>query len=129
MFGMGFTEILIILVIAILFLGPEKLPTAMVDIAKFFRQMKNTVGNMKETLEEEMHVSDIKQEALSYKKQLLDAQDELEKVTSVPDVNSTLANISDDIIDTIEKPTEVKEVKEETVTFKKKKKKEENIDV
>ena len=35
MFGMGFTEILIIMVIAILFLGPDKLPGAMVDIAKF----------------------------------------------------------------------------------------------
>ena len=128
MFGMGFTEILIILVIAILFLGPDKLPTAMVDIAKFFRQMKTTVGTMKESLEDEMNVSEIKQEALSYKKQLLDAQEEIEKVTNIPDVGSTLSNISDDILDTID---EVAEVKEETVTFKKKKKKtqEENIDV
>ena len=41
MFGFGFTEILIIVVIAILFLGPDKLPSAMVDVAKFFRSVKN----------------------------------------------------------------------------------------
>jgi len=35
MFGMGFTEILFIAVIAIIFLGPDKLPEAMVQIANF----------------------------------------------------------------------------------------------
>lgn len=127
MFGMGFTEIVIILVIAILFLGPDKLPSAMVDIAKFFRQMKKTVGTMKDTLEEEMNVSEIKQEALAYKKQLLDAQDEIEKVTQIPDIGAKLTDLSDDIIGDIEAP---EPVKEEEVTFKKKKKKkdEDNIE-
>ena len=131
MFGMGFTEIVIILVIAILFLGPDKLPSAMVDIAKFFRQMKKTVGTMKDSLEEEMNVSEIKQEALAYKKQLLDVQDEVEKATSIPDVGAKLTDLTDDLIGDIE---ETPEVKEEKVTFKKKKKKkddikEENVDV
>lgn len=129
MFGMGFTEIIIILVIAILFLGPDKLPTAMVDIAKFFRQMKKTVGTMKESLEEEMNVSEIKQEALAYKKQLLDAQEKVKKVTTVPDVGAQLTNLTDDIIGDIE---ETPVIKEEEVTFKKKKKKtqeDDSIDV
>lgn len=119
MFGMGFTEILIIAIIAILFLGPDKLPGAMVDIAKFFRQMKKTVGTVKDSLEEEMNVSEIKQEALAYKKQLLDAQDEIEKVTQLPDVGAKLTDLSDDIIG----DTEDTSPKEEEVTFKKKKKK------
>ena len=125
MFGMGFTEILIIAVIAILFLGPDKLPSAMVDIAKFFRQMKKTVGTMKDTLEEEMNVSEIKQEALAYKKELLDAQNKLDEVTSLPDIGAKLTDLSDDIIGDIE-DTEPK--KEEEVTFKKKKKKIEKED-
>ncbi|WP_455756770.1 Sec-independent protein translocase protein TatB [Sulfurimonas sp.] len=133
MFGMGFTEILIIFVIAILFLGPDKLPSAMVDIAKFFRQIKKTVGTLKDTLEEEMNVSEIKEEALAYKKELLDAKGSLDKVT---DVGATLTNIGDDLIGDIEAEPKTKKapVKEEKVTFKKKKKKtnenkEENIDV
>ncbi len=38
MFGMGIGEILLIAIVAVLFLGPDKLPSTMVDIAKFFRQ-------------------------------------------------------------------------------------------
>ena len=127
MFGMGFTEILIITVIAILFLGPDKLPSAMVDIAKFFRQVKKTMGTVKASIEDEMNVSEIKQEALAYKKELLDAQDKLEKVTNISDVGAKLTNLGDDLIGDIESPApEAPKVKEEKVTFKKKK---ENIDV
>lgn len=131
MFGMGFTEILIIAVIAILFLGPDKLPGAMVDIAKFFRQVKNTVGSVKDSLEEEMNVSEIKKEALAYKKELLDAQDKIQKVTDTSKIGDNLTNLADDIIGDTQESVEIKETpKEEKVTFKKKKKiKEENIDV
>jgi len=135
MFGMGFTEILIIAVIAILFLGPDKLPSAMVDIAKFFRQAKKTIGDVKDSLEQEMNVSEIKEEALAYKKELLDAQEKIAKVTDTSQIGANLTSLADDMIGDIEvEPEEEKpQVKEEKVTFKKKKKnnakKEENIDV
>ncbi len=135
MFGMGFTEILIIAVIAILFLGPDKLPKAMVDIAKFFRQAKKTIGNVKDSLEQEMNVSEIKEEALAYKKELLDAQEKIAKATDTSQIGANLTSLADDMIGDIEvEPEEEKpQVKEEKVTFKKKKKnnakKEENIDV
>ena len=134
MFGMGFTEILIIAVIAILFLGPDKLPGAMVDIAKFFRTVKNTVGSVKDSLEEEMNVSEIKKEALAYKKELLDAQNTLTKVTDVKGtIGASLSDITDNILnDDDEVQTKKASKSPEEVTFKKKKKeknKEENIDV
>ncbi|MDB2562990.1 Sec-independent protein translocase TatB, partial [Sulfurimonas sp.] len=100
---------------------PDKLPGAMVDIAKFFRQMKKTVGSMKETLEEEINVSEIKQEALAYKKELLDAQDKLEEATDTSSITNKLTDLSDDIIGDIEDDSP----KEKEVTFKKKKKKKE----
>jgi sec-independent protein translocase protein TatB len=121
MFGMGFSEILIIAVIAILFLGPDKLPSTMVEIAKFFRSVKNTVGSVKESIEEEMHVADIKQEALAYKNELLNASTSLNNATNIDNL------LSDDA------PQEPKALKKEEpqknqeVTFKKKKKK--SIDV
>jgi len=135
MFGMGFTEILIIAVIAILFLGPDKLPGAMVDIAKFFRTVKNTVGSVKDSLEEEMNVSEIKKEALAYKKELLDAQDSLTKVTDIKGtIGASLSDITDDILNDDDDEVQTKKASKspEEVTFKKKKKeknKEENIDV
>ena len=70
MFGMGFTEILFIAVIAIIFLGPDKLPEAMVQIAKFFNSFKKTVSEAKSTFEQEIHINELKEEALSYKRTL-----------------------------------------------------------
>jgi len=145
MFGMGFTEILIIAVIAVLFLGPDKLPSAMIDIAKFFRQMKKTVGSVKDTLEEEMNISEIKQEALAYKKELLDTSDQVKKAVDVKaQVGSHLSDLGEDLLDDDldadfddepqekkQKKKEPKKPKEEKVTFKKKEKttKEDSIDV
>ena len=134
MFGMGFTEILIIAVIAILFLGPDKLPSAMVDIAKFFRQVKKTVGSVKDTLEEEMNVSEIKEEALAYKKELLAASEQVKSATDIKStVSSHLSDLGEDLLgDELEdeKPKAPKAPpKSEEVTFKKKSKKKDDIDV
>ncbi len=78
MFGIGFTELLLIAVIAILFLGPDKLPEAMVQIAKLFKSVKKTVNEAKSSLEEEMRIADLKEEAMSYKRQLDSATEELQ---------------------------------------------------
>jgi len=126
MFGMGFTEILFIAVIAILFMGPDKLPGAMVEIAKFFRTVKKTVGEVKDTLEEEMNVSEIKQEALAYKKELLDAGESLNKVTDVKGtIASGLSDLNADILgdDDMEDETPKAASKPDKVTFEKKPKK------
>jgi len=119
MFGMGFTEILIIAVIAILFIGPDKLPGAMVDIAKFFRNAKNAIGSVKDTLEEEMHVSDIKKEALQYKAQLEDASAQLHKVS---DIKGTVSSEIDSILNDEDDVPKATPYAEEKITFKKKKK-------
>ncbi len=121
MFGMGFSEILIIAVIAILFLGPDKLPSAMVEIAKFFRNAKRTISDVKDTLEHEMHVSEIKEEALAYKKELLNTKESIKKSTDISHIGASLTNLNDDILGD---DLAVEEKKEQTqkVTFEKKKK-------
>ncbi len=136
MFGMGFTEILLIAVIAIIFIGPDKLPKMMVDIAKMFRNVKNTIGTVKENLEEEINITDIQREALAYKEELLKATEDVSKVTQIPnDISSGLTSLNNDIMNIDDTPQTSKEP--ETVTFKKKPKKkkekkkvtEENTDV
>ncbi len=114
MFGMGFTEIMIIAVIAILFLGPDKLPGAMVDIAKFFRSAKNTIGSLKDTLEEEMHVKDIKEEALAYKKELLDTSEKIKNSTDIEHIGANLTSLDDDLLedDEVDKDTTSQEEKQ-----------------
>ncbi len=121
MFGLGFTEIMVIAIIAILFLGPDKLPSAMVDIAKFFKNAKETIGNVKDSLEQEINVSEIKEEALAYKKELLDAQEKISRVTDMDSLNSNISDYADDMISDKPKEDDAKPApKQETVTFAKK---------
>jgi sec-independent protein translocase protein TatB len=135
MFGMGFTEILLIAVIAILFLGPDKLPSTMVEIAKFFKSVKGTINSVKSSLEEEMEATGIKQEALAYKEELLKTKAELAKVSDVKSsLNDEINSILNDEPQQKEdnntaavqpKATEPKKapIEPQEVTFKKKKKK------
>ena len=83
MFGIGFTELLLISIVAILFLGPDKLPQAFMEVAKFIKGVKKTVGDAKSSLEEELNIAELKEEALSYKKQLDDATDELKNFKNI----------------------------------------------
>jgi len=136
MFGIGFTELVLISIIAILFLGPDKLPGALVEMGKFIKSVKKTIGEAKSSLEEEMKISDLKEEALSYKKQLTDATDELKGFK-----NLSLDDDFDDVtyddepkvksntkkaVKKDEAPSETTQIepKNETVTLKKKPKKE-----
>lgn len=66
MFGnIGFPELLIILVIALLVFGPKKLPEVGRSIGKALREFRKTSDEIKEKIEEEIHAEefrDIKEE-------------------------------------------------------------------
>ena len=83
MFGIGFTELVLVSIIAILFLGPDKLPDTMVQIAKFIKSVKKTIGEAQSSLEEELKISDLKDEALKYKSQLDNATNELKSFKNI----------------------------------------------
>ncbi len=70
MFGMSLGEIFIVAIIAILFVGPDKLPDALVKIAKFFRSFKSTINEAKESFDKELQIKELREEALNYKRQL-----------------------------------------------------------
>ncbi len=83
MFGMGFTEILLIAIIAIIALGPEKLPTAMVEIAKFLKKLKSGVEDAKSTLDNELNISEMKEEAQKFKAQIENTKSSLSNETKI----------------------------------------------
>ncbi len=126
MFGMSFGEIIIIAIIAILFLGPEKLPDAMVKIAKFFKSFKKSINDAKETIEQEMHIAELKEEAISYKAQLENSVNDVKRnVNVLDDINDGL----EDITGSITKLDEPKPKKKTKKKAKKIEKKEDDSDV
>jgi len=135
MFGLGFMEILFIAIIAILFLGPDKLPGAMVDIAKFIKNMKTAIGDAKKTLDEEVNIEELKREAMSYKEKLDEANQELQgfkNLNPINDVKEEFGSVKDNFarltqMDTSEPEinpqpttTQVEPKQSKEVTFKKK---------
>ncbi len=145
MFGIGFTELLLISIVAILFLGPDKLPDALIQMAKFIKSVKKTISEAKGSLEEEMKIADLKEEALQYKKQLNEATAELQSFKNLTLDDFDDVSYDEEVSDTSPeefvkqtKPSEPKKVeqtatpedtvatqvepKNELVTFKKLKK-------
>jgi sec-independent protein translocase protein TatB len=107
MFGMGFTEILMIAVVAVVFLGPEKLPKFLVDAAKFFKSVKRAIDNAKNSIEEEVRISELKEEALKYKEKLGTVDKEMKELKHLSDLDSFLEEEN-------KKLTEIQKTKEKT---------------
>lgn len=68
MFGMGIGEILLIVVVAVIFLGPEKLPKAIVEVAKTIKAVKKHVNEARDTLDQEINLTEYREEMNSLKK-------------------------------------------------------------
>ncbi|WRC25300.1 Sec-independent protein translocase protein TatB [Helicobacter pylori] len=94
MFGMGFFEILVVLIVAIIFLGPEKFPQAVVDMVKFFRAVKKTLNDAKDTLNKEINIEEIKKETLEYQKLFENKVESLKgvKIEELEDAKVTAEN-------------------------------------
>jgi len=120
MFGMGFTEILMIVVVAILFLGPDKLPNAMVQIAKFIKGAKSAITDAKSAIDSEIKIAELKEEALNYKSKLDQASAELQGFKNINPMNDVRASLTQ--LETPSEPTTTTPVepKQEEIIIKKK---------
>ncbi|MAX66123.1 MAG: Sec-independent protein translocase TatA [Halobacteriovoraceae bacterium] len=55
MFGLGATEVIVILVIALVFIGPKKLPELAKGLGKGFREFQNAMKGINETFQNPSH--------------------------------------------------------------------------
>lgn len=112
MFGMSFSEVLVIAVIAVLILGPDKLPSAMVQIAKFLKTFKKGINDAKSTFDQEMKIAELKEDAQKYKESItkstqnvrkkltFEELDEIKK--SATDITNDIQNVVNDTKKTVE---------------------------
>jgi sec-independent protein translocase protein TatB len=59
MFGMSFSELVIIAVLALLLLGPDKLPDAAKTVAKGIREFKKATDDLKGQIDTEFRFNDL----------------------------------------------------------------------
>ncbi len=126
MFGMSLGEILIIAIIAILFVGPEKLPDTLVKIAKFFRNIKSTINEAKESFDKELQIKELKEEALNYKRQLANSVDSVKddiKLNQLDEIYEEFNSIKPNTNQKLDDFDEIVQIEEKTKKKKKKKEK------
>lgn len=71
MFGLGFGELILILIIALIFIGPKKLPEVAKGLGKGIREFQNAAKGLNDQLQE--NLKEVPQEALEEKEQIADA--------------------------------------------------------
>jgi len=118
MFGMSLGEIFVVAIIAILFVGPEKLPDTLVKIAKFFRSFKNTINEAKESFDKELQIKELREEALNYKRQLTSSTEDIvvdlkeeASLTKLDDIYEEFNSIHKESLKEEEKPKKSKKKK------------------
>ena len=133
MFGMSLGEIFVVAIIAILFVGPERLPDTLVKIAKFFRSFKNTINEAKESFDKELQIKELREEALNYKRQLTSSTEDIvvdlkeeASLTKLDDIYEEFNSIHKE---SLEEEKEEKLLEEKPKKAKKKKRKKSKKDI
>jgi len=76
MLDIGFSELLVVVVLAILVLGPDKLPEAMKDLARFIKKMKKMWRDATADITRELEMEEMKEEVKKYKEELKKLQND-----------------------------------------------------
>lgn len=89
MFGIGLPELILIMAIALIVVGPEKLPDLAKVVAKQLLEFKKAAGTLKDTLEDEMNRENSKQTAVEAEKK------------SKQDLGQTLPPVKEDVSESV----------------------------
>ena len=86
MFDIGFTELIVISVVALLVIGPERLPETIRAVAMWLGRAKRTFTNFRQELESEIGVDDIKRDLRNeaIMERLEQVRNEFEEVVNAP---------------------------------------------
>ena len=128
MFGMGIMEIFLIAIVAIIALGPEKLPTTMVQIAKFLNKLKAGISDAHTSLDNELNISEMKEEANKFKAQIEETKTSLSMDSKIDLGLSDIMKDNLSVDSSIETKKIVEEPKQEKISFKKEDKFKVNLD-
>jgi len=103
MFGIGLPEMIVILAVALIVVGPDKLPDMARSIAKWMFELKKTVNEVKDSLADEDNLigsvhSDLRKTADDLKGELLKSNDNFTR-HEPGSPSRKMAELENDIID------------------------------
>ncbi|NPA10711.1 MAG: twin-arginine translocase subunit TatB [Epsilonproteobacteria bacterium] len=93
MLDIGFPEFMFIIIIAIIVLGPDKLPEALKTTGKFIGKIKRMWRDATSDIRRELELEEMKEEMKKYKEELEKLQKKVD--TDVSDINKGLTSLDD----------------------------------
>ncbi|MDZ7685193.1 MAG: Sec-independent protein translocase protein TatB [Gammaproteobacteria bacterium] len=95
MFDIGFPELLIVSIVALLVIGPEKLPETVRTVAIWVGRLKRSLVNIKTELENEIGADEIRRELRNdaIMRELSEAKQNVESIMN--DANTTIGEIKE----------------------------------
>ena len=101
MFDMGFTELLLIGIVALVVIGPEKLPGVARTAGKYLTRLKRFMTNVKADVESELRADELRQILNQQQKELDSLKSAVSDVGKgiETDIESTLDSVSDGVSD------------------------------
>jgi sec-independent protein translocase protein TatB len=79
MFDIGFAELLIVAIVALLVLGPDKLPVAARTCALWLSRLRRTVSNVQREINEELRVDELRRTTSVSREKLKEELSEMSK--------------------------------------------------
>lgn len=83
MFDVGFTELLLLALVGLVVVGPERLPRLARTMGGYVRKAKEAWHNLKIQIESEIDAQDIKQDVAQIKSEVSEIKQELDTEISV----------------------------------------------
>ncbi|MCX7760561.1 MAG: Sec-independent protein translocase protein TatB [Hydrogenothermaceae bacterium] len=107
MFGIGLQELLLIMVVALIVLGPQRLPEVAKSLGKFYREIKGSIEDVKSSIAQD--ISSVKDVTKDIK--IEDIQPAKKEINT--------PSFEDEFDKQIKEKSEKKEVEREKISFKK----------
>lgn len=84
MFDIGFSELVLIGILGLLILGPERLPQAAKSVGTWVRKIRNIAKNLSSEIERELEVEDLRKELANKNETIMKQADSLSKKLNKP---------------------------------------------
>ena len=90
MFDIGFTEVLLLSLVGLLVLGPERLPRVARTLGGFARKARSSWLSLKRSIEQEMRAEELKEPLQQFQKEVKGTVDDIKSgVDSIRDFDPT----------------------------------------
>jgi sec-independent protein translocase protein TatB len=121
MFDMGFTEVVLIGIVALVVIGPERLPGVAITVGKYVGRLKRFVTNVRTDVESEFKTDEIRKLLAAQQEELSSLKDVVSEAKKGLDMSGVAKSIDDSMSSVLgtsetEKPVELESTLEQSPT-------------